>query len=246
MTTTVLTETQRGPADRLLDLVLGSGAHLWHNRPGLDDGGVWRPATNKGRVARASAPRLEAGLFVPAAVELYRKLVEIYQLHAELAARFASYAVLETEWRDLKVACAALMLVQPYAGQPVRGESGAVDFMEDDFRAVGQGMLLYYQRKSPKMMTPKSVLRVAQLLETPGIAEINRRAGFGDAAGRKAPIGRWKQAAQRWLRVRESNLPMLEGLVAAGYKETIKAIARKCGYKPESARFFEILGWKQK
>jgi hypothetical protein len=241
-----LTETQRGPADKLLDLVLGSGAHLWHNRPGLNDGGVWRPATNKGRAVRTTAPRLEAGLFVPAAVDLYARLVDIYQLNAELAARFATYAIVETEWRDLKVACAALMLVQKYAGQPVHGESGAVDFLEDDYRSVGQGMMLYYARKSPKMMTPKSVLRVAQLLETPAIAELNRIAGFADAAGRKAPLGRWKQAAARWLRVRESNLPMLEGLVSAGYKETIKSIARKAGYKPETARFFEVLGWKQK
>jgi hypothetical protein len=161
-------------------------------------------------------------------------------------AHFASYAVLETEWRDLKVACAALMLVQPFAGQPVKAESGAVDFLEDDYRAVGQGMLLYYQQKSAKMVTPKSVLRVAQLLETPQISALNRRAGFADAAGRKAPLGRWKQAAARWLTVRETNLPMLEGLVGAGYKETIKAIARKCGYKPQSPAFFELLGWKQK
>ena len=39
---------------------------------------------------------------------------------------------------------------------------------------------------------------------------------------------------------------MLQGLVKAGYKETIKNIARKAGYKPESAAFFEVLGWKQK
>jgi hypothetical protein len=239
-----LTEAQRGPADKLLDLVLGSGAHLWHNRPGLDDGGVWRPATR--RFARADAARLGAGLFVPAAVDLYRRLVEIYQLNAELAAHFAAYAVLETEWRDLKVACAALMLVQSLAGQPVRDDRGDVDFLEDDYRALGQGMLLFYKQKSARMMTPKGVLRVAQLLETPAIAEVNRRAGFADAAGRKAPLGRWKQAAARWLTVRERNLPMLEGLVAAGYKETIKAIARKCGYKPEGPRFFEVLGWKQK
>ncbi len=69
-TTTNLPENQLGPAERLLDLVLGSGAHLWHNRPGLDVGGVWRPATNKtARSRRGAAPRLGAGLFVPAAVD---------------------------------------------------------------------------------------------------------------------------------------------------------------------------------
>jgi hypothetical protein len=245
MTTTpiLLTESDRGPAERLLEVILGSSAHLWHNRPGIDDGGVWKPARVRVRNRGAAA---RPGLFVPAAVDLYGKLLAIYQLNGDLMAHFASYSVLETEWRDLKVACAALMLVQPFAGQPVHGDAGAVEFSEDDYRAVGQGMLLFYQQKSKRMMTPKSVLRVAQLLETAEIASLNRKAGFGSAAARKPALGRWKQAAARWLRVRETNLPMLEGLVAAGYKETIKAIARKAGYKPDSQTFFEVLGWKQK
>src|SRR6185369_130003 len=90
------------------------------------------------------------------------------------------------------------------------------------------------------------VLRIAELLETPAIAELNRKAGFGDPGSQKAPLGRWKRAATRWLSLREKNLPMLQGLVKAGYKETIKKIARKAGYKPESAVFFQVLGWKQK
>jgi hypothetical protein len=243
--TTTLTEAQRGPAERLLDVILGSSAHLWHNRPGLDDGGVWRPALRK-TPPKPGAQPAQPGLFVPAAVALYRQLLEIYALNADLMAHFASYAILETEWRDLKVACCALMLVQPLAGQPVTGAGGKVEFHEDDFREVGQGMLLFYQKKSSRMMTPKAVLRVAQLLETPEIAALNRAAGFADAAGRKPPIGRWKQAASRWLRVRETNLPMLEGLVGAGYKQTLMALSRKAGYKPEDAAFFEALGWKQK
>ena len=36
-----LAEAQKGPAEKLLDVVLGSSAHLWHNRPGLDVGGQW-------------------------------------------------------------------------------------------------------------------------------------------------------------------------------------------------------------
>jgi hypothetical protein len=95
-------------------------------------------------------------------------------------------------------------------------------------------------------MTPKAVLRVAQLLETPQIAALNRKAGFGDPASKKAPLGRWKRAAQKWLEIRENNPAMLKGLVKAGFKETIKDLSRKCGYKPASQAFFEILGWKQK
>jgi hypothetical protein len=183
---------------------------------------------------------------VPAAVGLYSRLLEIRKLNEELMARFASYSILETEWRDLKVACAALMLVQPRSGQPVRDASGKVEFHDDDYRAVGEAMLLFYDRKSRRMMTPRGVLRVAELLETSEIARLNRQAGFGGAGGRKPPLGRWPQAAQQWLRTRELNAPLLEGLVKAGYKETIKQLARKCGYAPAGPAFFEILGWKQK
>lgn len=239
---TPLPEAQRGPAEQLLDLVLSSGAHLWHNRPGVDAGGVWKAAPR----GTAAGRRLPPGLFVPAAVTLYSRLLEIQKLNDELAARFASYSIMETEWRDLKVACAALMLVQPRSGQPVKNDQGVVEFCDDDYRAVGEAMLLYYEKKSRRMMTPRSILRVAQLLETPEIARLNRQAGFAGAGGRKPPLGRWAQAAQQWLRAREVNAPLLEGLVKAGYKETIKNIARKCGYAPAGPAFFEILGWKQK
>lgn len=238
-----LDEAQEGAAERLLALVLGSGAHLWHNRPGVDVEGSWRPATT---INRHLGPPVEPGLFVPAAVRLYRSLIEIYELDPELMAHFASYALLETEWRDLKVACAALMFVQPFAGGPIRDEDGTVAFFDDDYREIGEAMLLWYRQGSRRMMTPKMVLRVADLLEAAPIAELNRAAGFADPAGRKPPLGRWPKAAREWLRTRERNLPLMEGLVAAGYKGTIKRLARKCGYRPDSARFYELLGWPQK
>jgi hypothetical protein len=244
--TNTLLEAQKGPAEKMLDLVLGSSAHLWHNRPGLDVGGTWHAKRGaKNDVATRGAP-VSPGLFAPAAERLYARLLDIYDLNAELMARFASYALLQTEWRDLKVACAALMLVQPHAGQPIKDEGGKALFHDDDYRAVGEAMALFYEKKSTKMLTPKAVLRIAELLETPIIAELNRIAGFADATSKKAPLGRWKRAATRWLALREKNLPMLQGLVKAGYKETIKKIARKAGYKPSMPAFFEILGWKQK
>jgi Mg-chelatase subunit ChlD len=239
---TPIPESQMGPAERLLDVVLGSSAHLWHNRPGLDVNGVWKPA--KGN-AETKGTKVEPGLFVPAAVTLYGKLLEIHKLNADLMAHLASYALLETDWRDFKVACAALMLVQSRHGEPVKDDDGSVAFYDDDYRRIGEAMVLWYQKKSARMLTPKAVLRIAELLETPEIAALNRAAGFGDPASKRAPIGRWAKAAAKWLAVRETNQPMLQGLVRAGYKQTIKALARKVGYKPASATFFGILGWKQ-
>ncbi len=240
-----LPEAQLGPAERLLDLVLNSSAHLWHNRPGVDVGGVWQARKNvKGK--RLPGAAVAPGLFVPAAAMLYGKLLDIYLVNPLLAAHFASYALKETEWRDLKVACAALMLVQPHAGAPVLDEQGQVGFYDDDYRAIGESMLLFYDRKSTKMMTPKSVLRIGELLDTPAIADLNRAAGFGDPAKKAPMLGRWPKAVARWLAFREKNPQMLQGLVKAGYKETIKKLARKIGYRPDTQAFFEILGWKQK
>jgi Mg-chelatase subunit ChlD len=245
-TTVVLTEAQKGPAEKLLDLTLNASAHLWHNRPGLDVGGTWHARRGAKKEITSRGTPVKPGLHVPAAERLYARLLDIHRLNGELMARFASYSLTQTEWRDLKVACAALMLVQPHAGQPIKDDDGNVAFHDDDHRAVGEAMILFYEKKSTKMLTPKSVLRVAELLELPIIAELNRIAGFSDPGSKKAPLGRWKRAATRWLAIREKNLPMLQGLVKAGYKETIKNIARKAGYKPESAAFFEVLGWKQK
>ncbi len=114
-------------------------------------------------------------------------------------AHFASYALIETDWRDLKVACAALMLVQPHAGQPVRDDEGEVAFHDDDYRAVGEAMMLFYQRKSTKMLTPKSVLRVAELLETPRDRRAEPARRLRRCRGPKAPLGRWKRRRARWL-----------------------------------------------
>jgi nucleotide-binding universal stress UspA family protein len=233
-----------GPAERLLDVVLGGSAHLWHNRPGVEVGGVWKPAKNaKGTKERGK--RIEPGLHVTAAVALYQRLLEIHKLNADLMAHLASYALVETDWRDLKVACAALMLVQARSGAPVHDDDGSVAFYDDDYRRIGEAMVLWYQKKSNRMLTPKAVLRVAELLETPEIAALNRAAGFGDPAAKRAPLGRWPKAAAKWLALRETNQPMLAGLVKAGYKQTIKNLARKIGYKPQSPAFFSLLGWKQ-
>lgn len=239
-----LNEAQLGPAERLLSTLLNGDQHLWHNGLGIERAGKWVRA-QKG--AKASDPGvIKPGLYVPAAVELYSNLLEIYRINPELSARFACYAIFETEWHDLKIACAALMLAQERSGRPVLGADGKVEFYDDDYRAVGQGMFLHHSKTKDRAMKPKSVLRVAELLELPEIAALNRRAGFGDPNGNGVPRSRWKLAAQRWLEVRETNVPIFDGLLKHGYKGTVMSIARKCRYKPQSQSFYEKLGWRQK
>ncbi len=100
-----LPESQMGPAEKRLALVLGSSAHLWHNRPGLDLRGVWQPRPKRGVALPRGAREVKPGLHAPAAVALYERLLEIYTLNSDLMAHFASYALTQADWRDLKVAC---------------------------------------------------------------------------------------------------------------------------------------------
>ncbi len=100
-TTLTLTEAQKGPAEKLLDLTLNASAHLWHNRPGLDLGGTWHAKRGAKKDVLTRATPVKPGLHVPAAERLYARLVDIHRLNSELMARFASYALMSTEWRDL-------------------------------------------------------------------------------------------------------------------------------------------------
>ena len=111
---------------------------------------------------------------------------------------------------------------------------------------VGEAMVKFYQRSSNKMMNPKLIQRVGQVLALPGVIEINRLLGFGNPQKRKAFTGRYYGAVRDWLNFRESNPTMLDGLKKAGYAKTVRSLARMVGYKPQSQHFFEVLGWKQK
>jgi hypothetical protein len=182
------------------------------------------------------------GIFPEVAVWMYTQAVEVWKLDNQFAARWASYAY-DQDHRDLKVVLAALMLVQNRKGDPIR-EDGAVAFYDDDFRDVGEAMLLLLRRKDNKDLNPKLLLRIHDLLSLPQIAEINRELGFGRSS-RKPFYGRWGKSVEKWLRYREENPKLLEGLVKAGFRKTVMELARRVGYKPVSPRFFELLRWKQ-
>jgi hypothetical protein len=181
------------------------------------------------------------GLFPQVVAWYYKQVSEVWQLDNEFAARWASFSF-KQEHRDLKIVLAAFMLVQSRKGDPER-EGGKVVFHDEDYRNVGEAMILLQEKG--KDLNPKLILRVWEILSLSGVAAINRELGFGKSA-RKPFLGRWPKAVEKWLRYREENPKMLEGLVKAGFRNTVMALARKVGYKPNSDRFFDILRWKQK
>jgi len=200
----------------------------------LGDDGVVRNGTQSWQYRKP-------GLFPEAAVWVYKQIAEVWKLDNEFAARWASYAFGQ-EHRDLKVALAAFMLVQSRCGEPIK-EDGKVLFPDEDYRDVGEAMVLIV-RKDGKDLSPKLLQRIRYLLELPEIAQLNRELGFGQSA-RKPFLGRWPKAVKRWLRYREDNPKMLQGLVKAGFRSTVINLACGVGYKPQSESFFEVLRWKQ-
>lgn len=181
------------------------------------------------------------GFYPEVATYLYTQISELWKIDNEFSARWASYAYNQDN-RDLKVALTAFMLVQSRFGKLIHDEDD--NFFDDDYRDVGEAMVLTLRRKDKKDLSPKMILRVHDLLNLPEIAEINRKLGFGQSL-RRPFTGRWDKAVEKWLGYREDNLPLLNGLVSGGMRRTVMELARRVGYKPKGPEFFKTLRWKQ-
>lgn len=182
------------------------------------------------------------GLFPEVVAHLYEQIAEVWKIDNEFAAKWASWAYLNEDNRDLKVLLAAFMLVQSRFGEPVK--DGDDTFLDEDYRAVGEAMCLLRLKKSKATFNPKLMLRIGEVLELPQVAEINRRLGFGQSR-RNAVVGRYYKVIEKWLRNMELNPKVLEKLVETGFRTTIMKLSRKVGFKPSTERFFDILRWKQ-
>jgi len=291
-----------GPAERILQTVLGYVDHSYHNRAGITIpdttsvvGTKWLPVTHvveegdkvvyelrrigrkdtkvklgklkdDGRVKdgnRVIGRYQPAGLYPEVVSWIYRQVAEVWRLDNEFSAKWASYAYAQ-EHRDLKVILAAFMLVQCRKGDPVL-DGGKLAFYDEDFRDVGEAMLLLTSKvarpqgtktkkkgkadKEAKVevgrdFNPKLLFRVRDVLLLPAVVQINQELGFGKSAQHPF-LGRWPKVVEKWLRYREENPKMLEGLVKAGFRRTVMDLARTVGYKPTSTKFFEVLRWKQ-
>jgi hypothetical protein len=182
----------------------------------------------------------QPGFFPEVVAWLYRQVAEVWKLDNEFAAKWASYAFGQ-EHRDLKVVLSAFMLVQTRSGEPIV-ENGKFAFFDDDFREIGEAMILSDKDKGG--FNAKLLLRVRELLSLPEVAKINHELGFGRSA-RRPELGRWQKAATRWLRYREQNPKMLEGLIKAGSRRAVISLACQSRYVPLSSKFYQILRWKQ-
>jgi len=182
---------------------------------------------------------MNPGLYEEAIVWVYRQIAEIWKMDNDFSAHFASWSW-GKDHRDFKNILAAFMLVQSRAGEPVM-ENGKVAFFDDDFRAVGEAMCLLRGKYD---INPKMLRRIRKILDLEGVAQINRELGFSKSA-REPAMGRYPGAVRKWLRSKERNPKLLEGLVKSEFKETVKALSRSVGYKPESPVFCQTLRWKQ-
>lgn len=276
-----MTNETLGPAEIIIQSLLGYSDHMVHNRPGVVTpdarttiGVRWEPVTHKvGDGGIKTVYRLvkngkktqkleigtmngdkrirngrvdvgtyrEPGLFPEVAAWFYRQIANVWQLDNEFAARWASYAF-KQEHRDLKVALAAFLLVQSRKGDPVI-DGGEVLFEDEDYRDVGEAMLLIQEKG--RDFNPKMLLRVREVLKLPEVVKINHELKFSKS-DRNPFFGRWPLVVEKWLRYREENSRMLEGLVKAGFRTTVMELARRIHYKPTSEKFFEVLRWKQK
>src|SRR6478609_2193106 len=182
---------------------------------------------------------MKPGLFPEVAEWMYRQIAEVWRLDNEFAARWASYAYGE-DHRDLKVALAAFMLVQTRKGDPVL-DAGKVAFYDEDFRDIGEAMVLC---DGKKFLDVKMILRLLDFLEVDEVAAVNRELGFGQSQ-RNAFLGRLPRVIEKWLRYREVNQQLLKGLIKKGFRTSLIRLARAIGYKPTTEKFFQLLRWKQ-
>lgn len=181
------------------------------------------------------------GIFPEVAAYLYRQIAAVYKLDHAFVAHWGSWAFAQDR-RDLKTVLAAFLLCQERKGDPVL-DGGEVLFRDEDYRAIGEAMLLLQQKGID--FNARQLLQVAQVLTLPQVHAINRELGFSKSE-RNPLVRRYQHAIRAWLKQRETNPKMLQGLVKAGLKSQVRELAQISRYKPQSAKFYETLRWKQK
>lgn len=182
------------------------------------------------------------GIYPEVAAYLYRNVADVFQMDNEFVARWGSWAALR-DHRDAQIVLGAFLLVQNRKGEPVLGAGGEVEFYDEDYRDVAEALCLIRTKNID--LSPKSLLRIGEVLRLPQIRKINQDLGFS-TSGRRGTMGRYPLVVKKWLHHREMNIKMLKGLVQSGQRRIVMSLARSVGYKPDSEKFFEVLRWRQK
>lgn len=161
------------------------------------------------------------------------KLEAVLKNFAELAekdplflAHFTSYAFKKLDSKDLKVVATFMNSLSDADGTPF---SPGSEFKKPNWRTISQAAFIE--------LDPKLALRVLKLANT--------KRTIGSKTNGTHFSRHMKTAAEKYVRYREANPRMLEGIKKAGFANTLKSIYRIARVAP-SPEAVQILRWKQK
>ena len=170
------------------------------------------------------------------------KFLQVAETFAKLAkedpvflAHFTSYAVSKLDSKDLKVVSTFFNSLSDADGTPflVKEKDGKVynsDYKKPNLRMISQAALL--------ALEPKLALRVLKLAR--------KKESYGGIFSSGSHYSKsLKTAAKKYLKYRENNLRMIEGIKKSGLSNIYKNIYRMARMAP-STEVAEILRWEQK
>lgn len=189
---------------------------------------------------RVVAEYRKPGIFPEVAAYMYRQVAEVFRVDNEFAARWASWAMRQDK-KDLKTILAAFMFAQPRCGDAVK-EGNEVLFFDDDYRAIGEAMVLS-EDKSMRM-SPRRILLLHDVMELDVIRKLNVELGFSKTA-RRGLRRRYDLSVHKWLQHVENNPPLLNALVKDGQGNTIKGLVQSSRYQPKTQSMYRRLRWSQ-
>jgi len=161
------------------------------------------------------------------------KLEELISTFSHLAekdplflAHFTSYVINKLDSKDLKVVATFANSLSDADGTPF---SAGSEYKKPNWRMISQAALC--------RLDPKLTMRVVRIA--------NSKMKFGSKAEATHFSKHLKTALCKYLRYREANPKLLEGVRKAGLKNTVETLYRiaRIAPSPEAVR---ILGWKQK
>jgi len=202
---------------KIYNTLISGCMHLWSKNK-LQDGST---IDVKGKDGKTVKQKLEDRL--TPVLESFSKLAESDPL---FLAHFTSYAVKKLDAKDLRVVATFASTLSDADGTPF---SPGSEFKKPNWRLIGQAAF--------QTLDPKLALRVVQLA--------NRKMKFGIKAEATHYSKSLRSAVRKYLRYREANPKMIEGIVRTGLTKTYRNLYRWARIQP-SAEAATFLAWEQK